>query len=379
MIMQARIIKIVKQTLFLLVCCRLDVPVAFAASPTSPLLKAKQVAESKGYVFLTTHDEIVSNARKEGKLRVMAGVLDSVKPTTEAFKKRYPFIDVHVESIRGTQGQSQRNLLEIQSGASKNLDIARTYSDAYSEYLPHLWQVDLLGMAEYGVLRIPFKMIDPGNRNVMAILSQFQVTTYNKNFISPSHVPKTWEDILTPAFKGRKFAAEIRPLEIAALVPAWGLERTLDFARKLAAQEPIWTGGASRTLAAVGAGEVPLFLGANYGSTKRYQRKDPSGTVQITILEPVPVRIGSEQGILARSANPHAALLWLEFMASSEAQRLIDEYEPLASSFYVQGSAVEQELKGKKLSVVSWEENTSLGKWMEKIVEAYGFPRATTK
>ena len=66
-------------------------------------------------------------------------------------------------------------------------------------------------------------------------------------------------------------------------------------------------------------------------------------------------------------------------MASSEAQRLIDKYEPLASSFYVQGSAVEQELKGKKLSVVSWEENTSLGKWMEKIVEAYGFPRATTK
>ena len=116
-------------------------------------------------------------------------------------------------------------------------------------------------MAEYGVLRIPFKMIDPGNRNVMAILSQFQVTTYNKNFISPSHVPKTWEDILTPAFKGRKFAAEIRPLEIAALVPAWGLEKTLDFARKLAAQEPIWTGGASRTLAAVGAGRGSPFPG----------------------------------------------------------------------------------------------------------------------
>jgi hypothetical protein len=40
-------------------------------------------------------------------------------------------------------------------------------------------------------------------------------------------------------------------------------------------------------------------------------------------------------------------------MASSETQKLIDEHEPLASSFYVRGSAVEQELKGKKLSVVS--------------------------
>ena len=379
MIMQARIMKMVTHLLFLIVCCHFDVTVGIAASPTSALLKAKQEAESKGYVFLTTRDEIVSNANKEGKLRVMAGFLGSIKSTTEAFKKRYPSIDLHVESISGTQGQSQKNLLEIQSGVSKNLDIVRTYSDAYSDYLPHLRKVDLLGMAEHGVLRIPLKMIDPRNRSVMAILSQFQVTTYNKSLIAPVDVPKTWEDILKPVFKGRRFAAEVRPLEIAALVPAWGIDKTLDFARRVAAQDPIWTGGASRTIAAVGVGEIPLVLGTNYSSTKRYLKKDPNGTVQFIILEPVPVRIGSEQGILARSNNLHAALLWLEFMASAEAQKLIDEHEPLASSFYVQGSVVEQELRGKKLSVVGWEENMSLGNWMEKIVEAYGFPRAGTK
>jgi hypothetical protein len=124
------------------------------------------------------------------------------------------------------------------------------------------------GMAEHGVLRIPLKMIDPRNRSVMAILSQFQVTTYNKSLIAPSDVPKTWEDILKPAFKGRQFATEVRPLEIAALVPAWGIDKTLDFARRVAAQDPIWTGGASRTIAAVGVGEIPLVLGTNYSSTK---------------------------------------------------------------------------------------------------------------
>jgi hypothetical protein len=36
------------------------------------LLKAKQQAEAKGYIFETSHDEIVSQAKKEGKLRVLS-------------------------------------------------------------------------------------------------------------------------------------------------------------------------------------------------------------------------------------------------------------------------------------------------------------------
>ena len=357
----------------------IKVPSAFAASANPALREAKQEAESKGYIFLNTHDDIVSKAKKEGKLRVITGVEPAViKATTEVFRKKYPFLDVAIEPIRGTE-QGQRNLLEVKSGAARDWDIVRTFTDFYSEYLPHLWKVDILGMAEHGVLAIPPKMIDPGNRNVLAVLSRSQVTAYNKNLVSPNQVPKTWEDILKPEFKGKKFAVDIRPQEIAALVPAWGLEKTVDFARKVAAQQPIWVRGGSRTLAAMVAGEVALFIGPNYDSVKETQRKDRTGAIQFTIVEPVPVRGSSEQAILATSRNPHAALLWLEYIASPEAQKLIDEHEPLGASIYVKGSAAERELRGKKLSVVSWEHHQSMEQWMVKIVEAYGFPRAETK
>ena len=43
---------------------------------------------------------------------------------------------------------------------------------------------------------------------------------------------------LKPEFKGKKFAADVRPTEIAALVPAWSLERALGFARKLLPKSP---------------------------------------------------------------------------------------------------------------------------------------------
>jgi hypothetical protein len=40
---------------------------AFAASPNPAVVKAKQDAEAKGYIFSTARDEIVAMAKKEGK------------------------------------------------------------------------------------------------------------------------------------------------------------------------------------------------------------------------------------------------------------------------------------------------------------------------
>ncbi len=352
----------------------LPAPAAHAAAASPGLTKAKQEAEAKGLVFEINHDAIVSKARKEGKLRVITGLEASNKFTAEAFRKKYPFIDLHVENIRGTE-QAQRNLLEVKSGAAKDWDIVRPVTDFYNEYLPYLWKVDLLGMAEQGVLAIPPAMIDPKNRNVLGLVSRFQVTAYNKNLLPPAQAPKTWDDILKPQFKGKKFAVDIRPQEIAALVPAWGLEKTLDFSRKVAAQQPIWVRGGSRTLQAIVSGEVPLFIGPNYDSVREFQRKDPLGVLQFVIMEPVPVRMSAEQAILAAAKNPYAALLWLEHMASPEAQKLIDEHEPLAASLYVRGSIAEQEMRGKQLSVVTWEHYQNIDQWIAKIVEAYGFPK----
>jgi ABC-type Fe3+ transport system substrate-binding protein len=354
-------------------------PSAIAASPSAALLKARHEAESKGYTFFTSHDEIVSKAKKEGKLRVLTGLEGSIKPITEAFKKKYPFIDPYVEEIKNPDA-NQRVLLEVKAGAAKDWDIMRTSTDFYSEWLPYLWKGDLFGMAEQGVLDIPPNMIDPKNRNVIALVSRFEVVAYNKNLVSPSQLPKTWDDMLKPAWKGRKFGIDIRPQELAALVPGWGLEKTMDYARKIAAQEPIWARGASRPLAALSAGEIPLYLsGANYGSVTRAQRKDPLGAIQLITLEPVPVRIGVEQAILATSNQVHAALLWLEFVAGPEAQKLVDQHEPLIASVYSKGSAAEQALRGKRLSVVSWENNEKMQQWIAKLIEAYGFPRADLK
>lgn len=349
---------------------------ALAASPSPSLAKAQKEAEAKGFAFLTNRDEIIAKAKTEGKLRVLAEMEPpNIKASIKAFMKKYPFINLYIEEITGTDS-ARRNILEIKSGMAKDWDIAHLSTDFYSEYIPYLWKVDLLGMAEQGVLQIPAPMIDPKYRNIVAFFSRFQVTAYNKKLLAPGQLPKVWEDILKPEFKGKKFAADIRPTEIAALVPAWGLEKTIDFARKIAAQQPIWVRGGSRTLTSIVAGEVPMMIGPNFHTTKRAQGKDPTGVLQYVTLEPAPVRLAMEESIQASSQNRHAALLWLEWMVGPEGQKLADEHEPLGSSVHVRGSAVEQELRGKKLSLVSWEHHQKMEEWQAKVVEAYGFPKA---
>ena len=350
-----------------------DVPASFAASTAAELQKKE--ARPEGYTFIADRAEILAKAKKEGALRVLAEMQPAnIKASTAAFMNKYPFIKLHIEQITGTDS-AQRNILEIKSGTAKEWDIVHLSTDFYSEYLPYLWKVDVLGMARKGVLQIPVPMIDPKNRNVAALFTRFQVTAYNSNLVPAESLPKAWEDLLKPELKGRKFAADIRPTEIAGLVPTWGLERTLEFARKIAAQEPIWVRGANRTLASMMAGEVPMMIGPNFGSVKRTQAKDLAGVLRYVLVEPVPVRLTMEEGIQLSSQHRHAALLWIEWMASPEAQKLTDEHEPFDSSVHVRGGAVQRELKGKKLSEVGWEHHQNMEQWQAKIFEAYGFPK----
>jgi len=351
----------------------------FAASVSSSLLKAKQDAEAKGYIFETSHDEIVAKAKKEGKLRVLSTIDSAViKAMSTAFKKKYPFVDLQVKEL-GSVEENQRFLLELKAGMAKGWDVNRAYTDFYEEYVPYQKKFDIAGMAEHQVLTIPPKLVDPRHRNLVTIGSNINVVAYNKKLISADKVPDRWEDFLKAEFKGRKFVLDIRPIPLAVLVPAWGLEKTVDYAKKLNAQQPVWGRGHTRVMASLVAGEYALFLGPNFGAVKRSQTKDPTGAIGYKIPEPIPVRLHEANGVLANAEYPYAGLLWLELQASPEGQKIMDDHWPFGASVFTPRSAQEDLTRGKKLSIIDWNHYTKLDDYLQKIVEAMGFPKATVK
>jgi iron(III) transport system substrate-binding protein len=347
-----------------------------AASGNPELEKAKTNAQSLGYAFISSHDEILAGAKREGKLRVLNTLdAETTNHLIKAFREKYPFISVEAREVAGTEG-AQRFLLEMQAGQTKDWDIFHLPRDFFSKFTPHARKIDIFGMAQQGVLAIPVKMIDPKNRNIIAPASAIQAVAYNKTLISAERVPNTWEDFLKPEFKGKKFMMDIRPHGFGSMAAGLGIEWVQNYARKLKEQEPIWVRGYSRTLTAIAAGEYALHQQANFHSCMQIAEKDPTKSIVCKVLEPIPVRLSEEEGILQNAPRPHAALLWLEFQASPAGQKIIDKYEPLKSSIYAPGSELEKITRGKKLLVGDWSVYENIDRWVEMTVEAFGFPKA---
>jgi iron(III) transport system substrate-binding protein len=354
---------------------------ASAASPS--VRQAKQEAEAKGYVFFTTHDEIVEGAKgaKEGRLRVFSGLEHhTFNPLVHAFRQKYPFItDIDASELDGVVA-FQRFILEMKAGHAREWDVAHIPMDFAQEYPPYLKKYDILGMAKHGVLKIDPRMIYPLERNMVTITSNLSPVIYNKKLISDDKVPAKWEDFLKPEFKGRKFLMNLRSQHLAALVPAWGLDRTMDFARKLAAQQPAWGSGGTRLNTAITTGEHALLCCVNYSAARRSTDRDPTGSLNYKVVEPVPTRaVEHARAIFNTSAHPHSALLWLEFLASPEGQEIIDKHEPFRASVYSLGSEQARVTRGKELSVIDWNNFTKFQAYTEKIFAAWGFPKADRK
>ena len=349
-------------------------PPVHAALAASPVTQPKHVAEARSYAFEQSHDSIVSQARQEGRLRVMSSLEgDMLKPVAEAFRKKYPFIELRAEEISGTDTY-QRMILEMKAGTARGWDVNFIAGDFYDEYLPHQKRFDILGMAQQSILQIPVGMIDPVHRNIVAYTTNTMVVAYNKNLLSDENVPSQWEEFLKPEFHGRKFLADIRPQFTSALVPAWGIEKTLEFAKKISAQKPVWVGGHSRAIGALSTGEHGVYLGANLTGTKRFIKKDVAGALSYKIVEPIPVRIGDHEAVFEKAASPYAALLWLEFVSSPEAQRLIES--GYKGSIFSAGTTAFQVARTNKVSLVDWQHYTKMQEYLRLVVEAYGFPKA---
>jgi hypothetical protein len=358
----------------LLCLCQLVPTTTHGATPAA--VKAKQSAQAKGFVFETSHEEIVAKAKKEGKLRVISSLdAETYKQLAATFKQKYPFIDFTLSAVDGSEA-AQRFLMELNAGSGKNWDSIHLSRDFYNEFAAHIKRIDIFGMAEQKVLSIPIGMIDPNRRNIVAEASAIQAVVFNKDLIAPELVPNTWEDFLKPELKGRKFLVDIRPHGMVSLVPGLGEAWVKNYASKLKDQQPIWVRGYARALASMSAGEYALHQQANYQSCVEIAEKHPRKSIVCKVIEPVPVRLIELQGVTNAAANPYAALLWLEFQASPVGQRIIDKYEPLKSSVFGPGSELAKVTEGKKLSIDKWDSFAQIPGWYEMIEKAFGLPQA---
>ena len=202
-----------------------------AMAPDPKLTRIQKESEARGYTFFPEREQIVAGAKKEGKLRVLSA-LDAFQELRKAFLQQYPFVDLQVEDVKGTDAP-QKFILELKAGgAASQWDVFDVAPELYQEFLPYIKKLDILAMANHGVLQVPARMVDPKNRDVVSVASALHVLAYNKNLLAADRVPKMWEDFLRAEFKGKKFMVDVRPLGFAAMAAGLGDEWMMNYARK---------------------------------------------------------------------------------------------------------------------------------------------------
>jgi iron(III) transport system substrate-binding protein len=322
-----------------------------------------------------SHDELVEAAKEEGALKVLTSMVPEMNEALRAgFMELYPEIETEVLEQQNDEGQ--KTLLELQAGQVDYDILHLGKSDGFAEFFPYLAEVDLLGLVEAGVIEMPTEVINPEYPNIMASGMGLGAVAWNKNLVNDDEVPSSYEDFLDPKWKG-KFMVNIEGEHFAELFEVWGEEKTLAYAEDLAANDPVWTDSDTAGLTVMAGGEYPLYLNTNFHSAYRVQLKQPDA-IGIKVLDPLPASFTQLHALRKDAAHPAAAVLFLEYLMTEEAQRAHDELEPAQASLYSaeytsMAAKMLSEAEGE-ISVVNWDNFEKLPEWSEKVQSAWGFP-----
>ncbi len=258
--------------------------------------------------------KLIENAKKEGKVVVYTSLnlKDSV-PITEAFEKKYGIKTVLWRA--SSEKVIQRSLTETRAN--------RYSADVYETNGPEmeiLYREKLLAdFFSPGIKDIPPETI-PAHRQWIPDRFNFFTIAYNTNLVKPEDVPNTYEDLLHPRWAG-KIGLESGDTDwFGAVVKGMGETKGVAYFRKLAEGKPEMRTGHTLIAELVASGEIPLAAAVyNHNAERLIEKGAP---IKWKPLLPTFGRPNSI-GVSNRAPNPHAAMLFVDFMLSQEGQELL--------------------------------------------------------
>lgn len=253
-----------------------------------------------------------AGARKEGQLLVYA-VGSQIDPVIKAFGEKYPFLTVKV--FKG--------------------DIPLLLRKVTEEYRAGVFNVDAYELDDYGLellrnskMLVPFSSPEAANygpeaieakKNWIFMREDYASLGFNTSTYSPDQVPRSHADLLDPKWKG-KLGVSATESTLTVWVGAMVVSEGEDFVRKLKPQNmTLYNMGGPAVANLVVSGEAPLVVNNRY--SHMYVRSRDGGKVAWRAIGPSYTAV-SGVALPTRAQNPHAAMLFIDFMLSAQAQKI---------------------------------------------------------
>ena len=259
--------------------------------------------------------KLLEGARKEGTLSLYTSMIaPDTEVLTEAFAKKY---GIKLQSWRSSsEGLLQKLVAEARAGRFEADLIDNNVTQVEALHREQLLQkVESPQHAHLIANAVPAHKEWVGN-SIDLILQG-----YNSNKIKPADLPKTYQDLLDPKWKGQ-FGVEATDQHwFAAILEELGHDAGMNLFKKIVDTNGISVRNGHALLAnMVASGEVPLALTVYHYLPDTIKKK--GGPIEPFLISSATGAFRSI-GLLKNARHPHAALLYYDFLLSSEGQKIL--------------------------------------------------------
>jgi len=266
----------------------------------------------------TSTPSLIEGAKKERQLVYYTTMtLDQSKQTVDQFEKKYPFLKVTLFRTGG--GPILNKILTEARGGRYDWDVVV----GRGEMVTPLMERKLL--ASYHSPES--KMIDAQLVDDQGYWTAYYVNSYvlgwNTKLVRREDVPKTYDALLNPKWKGQISLDTEAYGMVEGLKRAWGKEKALAYFKKLAALDPVLKRGNTERVQLVVAGEYPLIIAYNQTIQRMTSRGAPIDWIP---LEPAVTQVNPAM-IAAKSPHPNAARLFYDYILSRDGQEQLRSYQ----------------------------------------------------
>ncbi len=253
-----------------------------------------------------------------GQLMVYTSMnIDDLELVLAEFKTAYPFVEAEYYRASG-EDVIAKALTEAQAG--------QHFADVFETNAFEVYRLQLEGLlAPFDAperAAYPDNARDPDHFWTVDRVN-LAVIAYNTDLVAEADVPKSYEDLLDPKWKG-KIAVEASDIELLAdMAGAWGEEKAMAFWEGIAAQEPRLVDGHTELAEFLAAGEFAISPTV-YGH-RVLKLKDKGAPIEWVKTDPV---FAFTQLLALAKDGPHPAtgklfVNWLLSEAGQKADRLV--------------------------------------------------------
>jgi iron(III) transport system substrate-binding protein len=264
--------------------------------------------------FGAAPEDLIQAAKKEGEVVLYASMnIGEANTTIAKFEEKYPFVKVKMTRT-GSEKLLTKALTEARAG-QPFADVIQTV-----EFSMHTFTRNRV-LARHTPSDDRFYPKDFKEEGYWTtVYYNPYVAAYNTRLVPRANLPKTYENLLHPQWKGAIMMEGTKVDWFAGMLQIMGKEKGLRYMRELAKQGPVLRVGHELLAQLVAAGEGSFDINIPASSVDRM--KERGAPIDWTALGPAPaIMVGV--GIANRAPHPNAAKLFMDFVLSREGQRVM--------------------------------------------------------